>query len=157
MMVASAEIRYMDALEMNDDVVMDTHLKYQMIPHDTNEVVSILGEVSPLCNSEAMYQLLKEGEERSQMSCALRSTTVAQESILINLQEFSDKKSICSVSSIYSLDDAVIDHIFNEVTSGLIDIDECLVSLTHIISNVGVNEKHLSKVWRMSRETAGKT
>eukprot|EP00957_Ditylum_brightwellii_P108306 8262326-Ditylum_brightwellii.AAC.1 len=53
MMVASAEIRYMDALEMNDDIVMDTHPKYQMIPHDANEIASILGEVSPLCNSKA--------------------------------------------------------------------------------------------------------
>eukprot|EP00957_Ditylum_brightwellii_P095597 7282331-Ditylum_brightwellii.AAC.1 len=42
MMVASAETRYMDALEMDDDVMMDTHPKYQMIPHDANEVESIL-------------------------------------------------------------------------------------------------------------------
>eukprot|EP00957_Ditylum_brightwellii_P057573 4365165-Ditylum_brightwellii.AAC.1 len=53
MMVASAEIRYMDTLEMDDDLMMDTHHKYQMIPHDANEVASILGEVSPLCNSKA--------------------------------------------------------------------------------------------------------
>eukprot|EP00957_Ditylum_brightwellii_P036421 2757425-Ditylum_brightwellii.AAC.1 len=37
MMVASAEIRYIDALEIDNDVVMDTHPKYQMIPHDANE------------------------------------------------------------------------------------------------------------------------
>eukprot|EP00957_Ditylum_brightwellii_P205871 15345805-Ditylum_brightwellii.AAC.1 len=53
MMVASAEIRYMYALEMNDDVVIDTHPKYQMIPHDAHEVAKILVEVSPLCNSKA--------------------------------------------------------------------------------------------------------
>eukprot|EP00957_Ditylum_brightwellii_P038010 2874782-Ditylum_brightwellii.AAC.1 len=50
MMIASAEIRYMDALEMDDDVVMDTHPKYQIIPHDANKVASILDEVSPLCD-----------------------------------------------------------------------------------------------------------
>eukprot|EP00957_Ditylum_brightwellii_P075815 5762871-Ditylum_brightwellii.AAC.1 len=60
MMVASAEIRYMGTFKMDDGVVMDTHLKYQMIPHDENEVASILGEVSTLFNSKAMYQLLKE-------------------------------------------------------------------------------------------------
>eukprot|EP00957_Ditylum_brightwellii_P088730 6756962-Ditylum_brightwellii.AAC.1 len=38
MMVDSAEIRYMDALEMDDDVTTDTHPKYQMIPHDANKV-----------------------------------------------------------------------------------------------------------------------
>eukprot|EP00957_Ditylum_brightwellii_P169942 12935138-Ditylum_brightwellii.AAC.1 len=38
MMVASAEIRYMDTLEMDDGVVMDTPPKYQMIPHDANKV-----------------------------------------------------------------------------------------------------------------------
>eukprot|EP00957_Ditylum_brightwellii_P037058 2806020-Ditylum_brightwellii.AAC.1 len=79
MMVASAEIRYMDALEMNDDVAMDTYPKYQIIPHDANEVASILGKVSPLYDSKAMYQLLKERGELSQMSCALGSTMVAQE------------------------------------------------------------------------------
>eukprot|EP00957_Ditylum_brightwellii_P094640 7207461-Ditylum_brightwellii.AAC.1 len=79
MMVASAEIRYMEALEMGDGVVMDTHPKYQMIPYDTNKVASILGKVSPICDSKAMYQLLKEREEISQMPCALGSTTVAQE------------------------------------------------------------------------------
>eukprot|EP00957_Ditylum_brightwellii_P201006 15322490-Ditylum_brightwellii.AAC.1 len=68
MMVASVEIRYMDALEMDDDVVMNTHPKYQMIPHDENKVVSILGEVSPLFTSKAMHQLLKERWEISQMS-----------------------------------------------------------------------------------------
>eukprot|EP00957_Ditylum_brightwellii_P031230 2367233-Ditylum_brightwellii.AAC.1 len=64
---------------MDDDVTIDTHNKYQMIPHDANKVVSILGELSPLCNSKAMYQLLKERREINQMSCALGSTTVAQE------------------------------------------------------------------------------
>eukprot|EP00957_Ditylum_brightwellii_P061869 4695127-Ditylum_brightwellii.AAC.1 len=104
-----------------------------------------------------MYGLLKERGEISQMSCALRSTTVVQESVLIDLQEFSDNKSVCSVSSINSMDDAMIDQLFNEVTSGSIDLDENLVSLTHIISNVGVNEEHLSKVWRIIPETAGWT
>eukprot|EP00957_Ditylum_brightwellii_P186390 14191617-Ditylum_brightwellii.AAC.1 len=94
-----------------------------------------------------MYQLLKEKGEISQMTCAFGSMAVAQESALIHLQELSDNKSVCSVSSIHSLDDVMIDQLFNEVTSGLIDIDEYPVSLTHIISNVGVNEKHLSKVW----------
>ena len=91
------------------------------------------------------------------MSCALGSTTVAQESILIDCQEFSDNESVCSISSIHSIDDAMIDELFNEVTSGLIDIDEYLVSSTHIPPSVGVNEKHLSKVWRISPETAGRT
>eukprot|EP00957_Ditylum_brightwellii_P017323 1304394-Ditylum_brightwellii.AAC.1 len=80
---------------MDDDVMMDTHHKCQMIPHDANE-------------------LLKERGKVSQMSCALGSTTVAQESILIDLQEFSDNKSVCTVSSIHSIDDAMIDELFNE-------------------------------------------
>eukprot|EP00957_Ditylum_brightwellii_P057915 4390784-Ditylum_brightwellii.AAC.1 len=104
-----------------------------------------------------MYQLLKERAKISQMSRALGSTMVAQESILVNLQEFSDNESVCSVSSIHSLDDAMIDQLFNKVTYRLIDKDEYLVSSTHIISNVGVNEEHLSKVWRISPETASKT
>eukprot|EP00957_Ditylum_brightwellii_P085221 6480426-Ditylum_brightwellii.AAC.1 len=61
-----------------------------------------------------MYQLLKERGEIGQISCALGSTRVAQESILIDLQEFSDKESVCSVSSIHSMDDAMIDQLFNE-------------------------------------------
>eukprot|EP00957_Ditylum_brightwellii_P087402 6653181-Ditylum_brightwellii.AAC.1 len=61
-----------------------------------------------------MYQLLKEREEISHMSCALGSTTVAQENILIDRQEFSDNKSVCSASSIHSIDDAMIDELFNE-------------------------------------------
>eukprot|EP00957_Ditylum_brightwellii_P167707 12767162-Ditylum_brightwellii.AAC.1 len=61
-----------------------------------------------------MYQLLKEKREISQMSCELGSTTVAQESILIDRQEFSDNESICIVSSIRSIDDAMIDELFNE-------------------------------------------
>eukprot|EP00957_Ditylum_brightwellii_P111770 8525278-Ditylum_brightwellii.AAC.1 len=61
-----------------------------------------------------MYQLLKERGEISQMSCTFGSTTVAQESILIDLQEFSDNKFVCSVSSIRSMDDAMIDQLFNE-------------------------------------------
>eukprot|EP00957_Ditylum_brightwellii_P077873 5918974-Ditylum_brightwellii.AAC.1 len=79
MMVASADIRYMNALEMDDDVVMDTHSKYQMVPHDANKVASILREVSPLCDSKAIYQLLKERGAINQISYALGSTMVAQE------------------------------------------------------------------------------
>eukprot|EP00957_Ditylum_brightwellii_P197702 15062091-Ditylum_brightwellii.AAC.1 len=77
MMVAISEIRYMGALEIDDDVMMNTHPKCQMIPHDANDVASILGKVSPLCNSRAMYQLLKERGDISQMSCALGSTMVS--------------------------------------------------------------------------------
>eukprot|EP00957_Ditylum_brightwellii_P049373 3745585-Ditylum_brightwellii.AAC.1 len=104
---------------MDDDVVMSTHPKYQMIPHDANKAASILREVSPVCNSKAIYQLLKEIGEISQMSCALGCTTVAQESIMTDLQEFPDNESVCSVSSIHSLDDAMIDQLFSDVTSGL--------------------------------------
>eukprot|EP00957_Ditylum_brightwellii_P188267 14332225-Ditylum_brightwellii.AAC.1 len=85
-----------------------------MIPNDANEVASILGEVSPLCNIKAMYQLLKERGELSHMSCALGSITVAKESILIDQQEFSDNKLVCSVSSTHLIDDAMIDELFNE-------------------------------------------
>eukprot|EP00957_Ditylum_brightwellii_P103155 7862040-Ditylum_brightwellii.AAC.1 len=38
MMVARAEISYMDALKMDDNVMMDTYPKYHMIPYDANEV-----------------------------------------------------------------------------------------------------------------------
>eukprot|EP00957_Ditylum_brightwellii_P188316 14336803-Ditylum_brightwellii.AAC.1 len=61
-----------------------------------------------------MYQLLKERGEISQIPCALGSTMVAQENILIDLQEFSDNESVCLVSSIHSKDDAMIDELFNE-------------------------------------------
>eukprot|EP00957_Ditylum_brightwellii_P037213 2817361-Ditylum_brightwellii.AAC.1 len=43
-----------------DDVAMDIHPEYQMIPHDASEAASILGEVLPLCHSQAMYQLLNK-------------------------------------------------------------------------------------------------
>eukprot|EP00957_Ditylum_brightwellii_P088765 6759600-Ditylum_brightwellii.AAC.1 len=91
------------------------------------------------------------------MSCALGSTMVAQESILIDLQEFSNNKSVCSANSSHRMDNAMIDQLFGEGTSGLIDLDEYLASLAHTSSNVGVNEKHLSKVWRISPETVSKT
>eukprot|EP00957_Ditylum_brightwellii_P054947 4164043-Ditylum_brightwellii.AAC.1 len=55
------------------------------------------------------------------------------------------------------MDDAMIDQLFSEITSGSIDLHEYLVSSAHIVSNVGVNEKHLSKEWRISPETASKT
>eukprot|EP00957_Ditylum_brightwellii_P089369 6804597-Ditylum_brightwellii.AAC.1 len=61
-----------------------------------------------------MNQLLKERGEISHMSCALESTTLAQESILVECQEFSDKESVYSISSIHSIDDAMIDELFNE-------------------------------------------
>eukprot|EP00957_Ditylum_brightwellii_P130013 9915771-Ditylum_brightwellii.AAC.1 len=61
-----------------------------------------------------MYQLLKERGEISQISCVLGSTTVVQESILIDLQEFADNKYIRSVSSIHSMDDTMIDQLFSE-------------------------------------------
>eukprot|EP00957_Ditylum_brightwellii_P123069 9383569-Ditylum_brightwellii.AAC.1 len=64
----------MDALEMDDDVAIDTHPKYQMILHDANKVVGILGVMSPLCGSKAMHQLLKEKGKKGQTSCALGST-----------------------------------------------------------------------------------
>eukprot|EP00957_Ditylum_brightwellii_P211919 15366755-Ditylum_brightwellii.AAC.3 len=91
------------------------------------------------------------------MSCALGSAMVAQESILIDLQEFSGNKSVCAASSIHTIDDAMVDQLFNEVTFGSIDLDYYLLNLAHISINVGVNEKHLSEVWRISPETANKT
>eukprot|EP00957_Ditylum_brightwellii_P089937 6849253-Ditylum_brightwellii.AAC.1 len=61
-----------------------------------------------------MYQLLKERGEISQISCALGSTTVTQESILIDLEEFSDNKSVCSANSSQIMDDAMFDQLFSE-------------------------------------------
>eukprot|EP00957_Ditylum_brightwellii_P072580 5515757-Ditylum_brightwellii.AAC.1 len=61
-----------------------------------------------------MYQLLKERGEISQMSCALGSTMVTQESILIDHQEFSDNKSVTSTHSVHTMDDAMVDQLFSE-------------------------------------------
>eukprot|EP00957_Ditylum_brightwellii_P019535 1473987-Ditylum_brightwellii.AAC.1 len=61
-----------------------------------------------------MYQLLKEREEISQMSYALESTMVSQESILINHQEFSDNKSVSSTNTIHTMDDVMVDQLFSE-------------------------------------------
>eukprot|EP00957_Ditylum_brightwellii_P039606 2995538-Ditylum_brightwellii.AAC.1 len=61
-----------------------------------------------------MYQLLKERGEISHMPCTLGSIAVAQESSLIDLQEFSDNKSVCSTITIHLIDDATTDELFNE-------------------------------------------
>eukprot|EP00957_Ditylum_brightwellii_P112550 8579681-Ditylum_brightwellii.AAC.1 len=55
------------------------------------------------------------------------------------------------------MDDAMVDQLFSEVTSGLVDLDSCPVSLACISANVGVTEEHLSKMWRLRPKTASKT
>eukprot|EP00957_Ditylum_brightwellii_P189715 14441293-Ditylum_brightwellii.AAC.1 len=152
----SAEVRYMGTLEM-DEVTMDIHPEYQMIPHDANKVASIIMEVPPLCNGQAMFQLLNERGKISQIYCALGSTMEAQESILIDHQEFSDSESVASTNSIHTMDDAMVDQLFGAVTSGSIDLDDYLVILTHANSNMSINEKQLSKNWRISPEVLRET
>eukprot|EP00957_Ditylum_brightwellii_P045555 3454487-Ditylum_brightwellii.AAC.1 len=103
-----------------------------------------------------MHQLLKERGEISQMSYALGSTAVAQESILIDYQEFSDNESVSSASSIDTMDDAMVDKLFSDITSGLTDLENYQVSSVHVSSNVSMNEKHLSKIWKISPETVAR-
>eukprot|EP00957_Ditylum_brightwellii_P206283 15347688-Ditylum_brightwellii.AAC.2 len=91
------------------------------------------------------------------MSCALGYTTEAQERILIDYQEFSDSESVTSTNSIHTMDEATVDQLFSKVTSALIDLDDYLVSLAHANSNVGMDEKHLSKIWRINPEAAKET
>eukprot|EP00957_Ditylum_brightwellii_P167080 12719615-Ditylum_brightwellii.AAC.1 len=119
----------MDALEINDSVAMSIHPEYQMIPHAANKVASILGEASPLCDSKAIYQLLKERGEISQMSYALGSTTVSQENILIDHQEFSDNKYVSSTSSTHTMDNGMVHQLFSKITSGSIDLDKNQTSI----------------------------
>eukprot|EP00957_Ditylum_brightwellii_P179458 13670771-Ditylum_brightwellii.AAC.1 len=154
MMIGSAEVRYMDNLEM-DEVVMDAHPEYQMISYDADKVASILGEGSPLCNSQAIYQLLSEGGEINQMPCALGSTTVAQGNILTDHQDFSDSESVTLTNNIHTKDDAMVDQLFSEVISELIDLDDYLVNTAHAKSNMSMNEKHLSP--KAARETLNVT
>eukprot|EP00957_Ditylum_brightwellii_P139007 10595240-Ditylum_brightwellii.AAC.1 len=103
----------MDTLEM-DDITMDIHPEYQMIPHNTNNVAIFLVEVSPLCNRQIMYQLLSERGEISKVSCALGSTTVAQEIILIDHWGFSDNESVTSTNNVYTIDDTMVDQLFSK-------------------------------------------
>eukprot|EP00957_Ditylum_brightwellii_P133544 10182316-Ditylum_brightwellii.AAC.1 len=90
------------------------------------------------------------------MSYELGSTTVAHENILIDLLEFSDNKYVSLTNIIYTIDDVIIDQLFSEETSGSIDLDDYLISSAHISCNVGVNEKHSFKVWRISPDTDNK-
>eukprot|EP00957_Ditylum_brightwellii_P098921 7535531-Ditylum_brightwellii.AAC.1 len=71
-----------------DDVTMDIHPEYQMISPDTNKLLSERGEIR-------------------QMSCAPGATMVAQESILIDHQNFSDNKSVTPTHSVHNMDDAM--------------------------------------------------
>eukprot|EP00957_Ditylum_brightwellii_P062594 4750505-Ditylum_brightwellii.AAC.1 len=80
------------------------------------------------------------------MSCALGSTMVAQESILIDHQKFPDDKSVTSTHSVHTMDDAMVDQLFSEVASGSIDLEDYLVSLSHANLNVSMDEKH-KLVW----------
>eukprot|EP00957_Ditylum_brightwellii_P061630 4676607-Ditylum_brightwellii.AAC.1 len=64
------------------------------------------------------------------MPCALGSITVAQERILIDHWGFSDSESITSTDSNHTMDVAMVDQLFSEITFGLIDLDNYLVSLT---------------------------
>eukprot|EP00957_Ditylum_brightwellii_P088852 6765775-Ditylum_brightwellii.AAC.1 len=50
------------------------------------------------------------------------------------------------------MDDAMVDQLLSELTSGLIDLDEYLVSSAHANSKVRMDKNHLSKVWRVSPE-----
>eukprot|EP00957_Ditylum_brightwellii_P162749 12393490-Ditylum_brightwellii.AAC.1 len=125
-----------------------------MILHDANEVASVLGEVSPICSSLAMHQLLIENGEISKLSCALGSMMVVQESILIDHQEFSDCESVTSTNSTHTMDDDMVNRLFSEVTSGSIDLDEYLINLDCTNSEVRMDDNHLSTVWRVSPEAA---
>eukprot|EP00957_Ditylum_brightwellii_P098856 7530666-Ditylum_brightwellii.AAC.1 len=145
MMISSTETRYMDAL-MRENVVMDIHPKYQTIPHDANEVASILGEMSSLYNSLAMHQIFSEREEIIQMLFALGSTTISKESILIDHWEFSDNASVISANSIHMIDDAMVDELYEEAISGNIDLDRFLDSERHANHRGGTDEKYLSTV-----------
>eukprot|EP00957_Ditylum_brightwellii_P113148 8628905-Ditylum_brightwellii.AAC.1 len=112
----------MDAL-VRKDVVTDIYPKYQRIPHISNEVASILGEVSLLYNSLTLHQLLSEKGEISQISCALGSTMVSKESILIDCWDFSDTESVTSANSIHTMDDDMVKELYNEEISGKNDLD----------------------------------
>eukprot|EP00957_Ditylum_brightwellii_P142814 10881537-Ditylum_brightwellii.AAC.1 len=104
-----------------------------------------------------MYQLLNERGGISQMSCALGSTPVAQESILSDHLEFSDSEYVTSTNSIHTMDDAMVDQFFSKITFGLKDLYDYLISLVHANSNASMDEKHPSKVWRIPPKIARQT
>eukprot|EP00957_Ditylum_brightwellii_P162731 12392290-Ditylum_brightwellii.AAC.1 len=67
MMIGSAEVRYMDTLEM-DDATMDIHPEDQMIPHDANKVASI--SVREGGKPDVLCTLIYNGSPRKYLNCS---------------------------------------------------------------------------------------
>jgi hypothetical protein len=54
-------------------------------------------------------------------------------------------------------DESMFDDLYQSAKTGTIDLDDFLISATHVSKTKGVNAEHLSKVWQIDVESAQKT
>jgi hypothetical protein len=111
---------------------------WQHIPHEADEVSSILAAVSPILNDETLYEMLKDRADLGRFQMSIGSTDATPELYLA-----SDSNS--NASSIG--DDEALDELFDEARQGEIGLDEIMLSAIHAGKTKGVDATHLSKIW----------
>jgi hypothetical protein len=115
-------------------------------------VSSVLAAVSPILNDETIYEMLQNRADLGRFQMSISSTDATPD---LHLTSTSDTESDSDASSIS--DGEALDNLFSEATQGEIDLDEVMLSTTHVGKTRGVDATHLSKMWRIDLKMAGRT
>jgi hypothetical protein len=115
---------------------------WQHIPRAVDEVSSVLEAVSQILNDETLYELLQDRADLGRFQMSIGSMDA-----MPGLYLPSDTESKSDVSSISNGE--ALDDLFAEAMRGDIDRNEVVLSATHAGKTKGVDENHLSKIWRI--------
>ena len=124
----------------------------QRVPREVDQVGSILAEISPLLNAEALYERLEQQMDLGRFKMAIGSTNATNNPFLYEepMVEMGDDDNPDD-------EETKMDALYRSVQAGATDPDEFMVSATHVSRTRGVDAEHVSKVWRIDMDSARRT
>jgi hypothetical protein len=135
---------------------------YKTVPRAADQISSVLGAVSPLLDDVGLYNRMSVRLDLGNYQATIGSTNATGKDYLIDDDRTIGTEPSTDVSDDEHSDDEnedrFLDEIYDRSTKGKIDfLDTHFVSAAHAERHGGVHAGHLSKIWKIDVETAGRT
>ena len=143
--------RLLNTLDGSHDISV-----YHDVPMECDQIGSVLTSVSPTLDTRSFYHQLKVRAEISAMMASIGACVASDTTILFIIPQNDDEMTGKSKNGLS--EEELYDCVFEEITSGLLKLNDVFVSAAHAKPPLGsVSAQHLSKVWRIDLETAERT
>ncbi len=155
--IGAIEVAAIDRVMESNDAYDKPHPSYNHIPRAADQVSSILAGISPLLDDQTLYARMEARANLGKFQSAIGSTNATSSDYLMDNNAIQDTEPNSDDKESIEENDQLMATLYEEATSGTLDLDDIMVSAAHASRPTGITAEQLSKTSRIDMDAAERT